>query len=547
MLKHLEVKNFALIDDLNIDFSDGLTAITGETGSGKSILLESLQLLFGKRSDAEYIRTGTTKAVVSGRFILKNETASLLSTPIDITIVREIDASGRHIVKLNDEVITLARLRQITNHIGLIHGQNDTYQLLDKNTYVSFIDQVDVDKTQELLQKYLLKRSSYLEGLEAFKNLENKKQETLERADFLKFQINELKSYNLVLGEKENLEEQVKRLKNYDSIMQSLKFTYETLNGQLFQTNLLFDAYKQMDKITAYDHTLSETTKLLEESYYNLEEANKQVEQALSSLDFDSNAFNQYQERLYELSKIETKYAKTNDELVVYLEKITDELVMSEDYDGYIKMAKEKLDKQYDEAYKLGEALSVHRKKIALKLEKELTQALKLLDLDKAQFKIEFEPLKPKMTLGEDGLDSVEFMISFNEGEPLKPLAKVASGGEKARFMFSLKSLYAVNSNLSLLVFDEIDIGISGKTATKMANVMLKHASDLQMIVITHLPQIAAKANHHYSIYKTFSDQRMETKINILDDDARILSIAGMLSDDEITPFAIEQAKQLLK
>lgn len=547
MLKHLEVKNFALIDDLNIDFSDGLTAITGETGSGKSILLESLQLLFGKRSDAEYIRTGTTKAVVSGRFILKNETSSLFSTPKDITIVREIDASGRHVVKLNDEVITLARLRQITNHIGLIHGQNDTYQLLDKTTYVSFIDQVDVDKTQELLQKYLLKRSSYLEGLEAFKNLENKKQETLERADFLKFQINELKSYNLVLGEKETLDEQVKRLKNYDSIMQSLKFTYETLNGQLFQMDLLFDAYKQMDKITAYDHRLSETTKLLEESYYNLEEANKQVEQALSSLDFDSNAFNQYQERLYELSKIETKYAKTNDELVIYLEKITDELAMSEDYDGYIKKAKEKLDKQYDETYKLGEALSIHRKKLALKLENELTQALKLLDLDKAQFKIEFEPLKPKMTLGEDGLDSVEFMISFNEGEPLKPLAKVASGGEKARFMFSLKSLYAVNSNLSLLVFDEIDIGISGKTATKMANVMLKHASDLQMIVITHLPQIAAKANHHYSIYKTFSDQRMETKINILDDDARILSIAGMLSDDEITPFAIEQAKQLLK
>lgn len=547
MLKHLEVKNFALIDDLSIEFSDGITAITGETGSGKSILLESLQLLFGKRSDAEYIRTGTTKAVVSGRFILKDETSKLLSVPKDITIVREIDASGRHVVKLNDEVTTLARLRQITNHIGLIHGQNDTYQLLDKTTYVSFIDQVDMEKTQQLLQKYLLKRSSYLEGLEAFKNLENKKQETLERADFLKFQINELKSFNLVLGEKENLEEQVKRLKNYDSIMQSLKFTYETLNGQLFQTDLLFDAYKQMDKITAYDHTLSETTKLLEESYYNLEEANKQVEQALSSLDFDSNTFNQYQERLYELSKIETKYAKTNDELVIYLEKITDELVMSEDYDGYIKMAKEKLDKQYDEAYKLGEALSIHRKKLALKLEKELTQALKLLDLDKAQFKIEFEPLKPKMTLGEDGLDSVEFMISFNEGEPLKPLAKVASGGEKARFMFSLKSLYAVNSNLSLLVFDEIDIGISGKTATKMANVMLKHASDLQMIVITHLPQIAAKANHHYSIYKTFSDQRMETKINILDDDARILSIAGMLSDDEITPFAIEQAKQLLK
>ncbi|MFA7417723.1 MAG: AAA family ATPase, partial [Acholeplasma sp.] len=207
MLSYLEVKNFALIDDLNIEFNNGLTALTGETGSGKSILLESLQLLFGKRSDAEYIRTGTTKALVTGRFKISTIQAEDLDLPVEITLTREIDQSGRHLVKLNDEQITLARLKQITNKIGLIHGQNDTYQLLDKSTYVSFVDQIDAVTVNQLLQNYLLKRSSYLESVKAFESLKNKKQETLERADFLKFQINELKSYNLFTGEKLNLEE----------------------------------------------------------------------------------------------------------------------------------------------------------------------------------------------------------------------------------------------------------------------------------------------------------------------------------------------------
>nr|WIF88975.1 AAA family ATPase [Acholeplasma laidlawii] len=275
MLNYLEVKKFALIDDLNIEFKHGLTSLTGETGSGKSILLESLQLLFGKRSDAEYIRTGTTKATVLGRFSLTPNQARDLDLPNDITLSREIDQSGRHLVKLNDETITLERLRQITNKIGLIHGQNDTYQLLDKSTYVSFIDLLDQVEINKLLQHYLLKRSTYLDALKAFENLKNKKQETQERAEFLKFQINELKSYNLVLGEKQELEEKVQRLKNFDSIQQALKLSYDTFNGQFFQTDLLYDAYKQMSKIAVYDNEYKEISKLLEESYYNLEEAKK--------------------------------------------------------------------------------------------------------------------------------------------------------------------------------------------------------------------------------------------------------------------------------
>ncbi|WP_025725282.1 DNA repair protein RecN [Acholeplasma granularum] len=546
MLQHLEVKNFALIDDLDIIFEHGLTALTGETGSGKSILLESLSLLFGKRSDSEFIRTGAKKAIVKGTFKLNTHQMNLLELPNTITLLREIDLSGKHVVKLNDEIITVSKLKEITSHIGLIHGQNDTFQLLDKETYVNFIDQMDNELTQNLINEYMLKRSLYLDGIKHFESLKNKKKETQERLDFLKFQINELESFNLKKGEKDLLEENVSKLKNYDKIMQSLNIAYQTFEGQAFQTDALYDAYKAIQSIKSFDKSYEDVAKILEESYYNLEESRKLITNFLELLDFDSDLFNNYQERLYELSKIETKYGKSNDDLVTYLESLKDELELSSDYDGYLKKAHEKNLLLYKEVFKIGTKLHQERVKLSKKLEKLITESLHELDLEKAQFKIEFDQITEGMQLKENGLDSVEFLISLNEGEPLKALAKVASGGEKARFMFSLKSIYAKNNLLSLLVFDEIDIGISGKTATKVANKMKSHAKDIQMLVITHLPQVAAKADHHYRIYKTKVNDRMQTLIEVLDKDARILSIASMLSDAEMSHFAIEQAKTLL-
>lgn len=547
MLKHLDVKNFALIDDLEIDFNHGLTALTGVTGSGKSILLESLSLLFGKRSDAEYIRFGKTKATVKGVFSLSLIQMDKLGLPKEITLVREIDASGKHNVKLNDETITLSRLKNISSEIGLIHGQNDLYQLLDRSTYVLFIDQINLSAINEMMRSYLLKRSSYLEALEHYESLKSRKNESLERVDFLTFQIKELESFNLVKDEKNRIEDDIAKLKNFDVIKQALAFSNETLNSEMFQMDLMYEVIRQLDKIKKLDSNYEEIHKILENSYYNMDEAIKSIKHALDHLDFDADLFNSYQERVYELSKIETKYQKSNNELVEYLSSIKEELAISVDYEGYLKKAQSHTDALYLEAY--NSALKLHdlRIKLAKKLALELTKSLQELDLDKAKFEIIFDDVKEGINLDESGIDKVEFMISLNDGEPLKPLSKVASGGEKARFMFALKSFFAKNSGLSMLVFDEIDIGISGKTASKVALKMHEISKDIQTLVITHLPQVAARADHHYAIYKDKVDDRMQTFIKVLNYDEKVLSIASMLSDDEISSFAIEQAKALLK
>ncbi len=547
MLKKLEVKNFALIDDLEIEFGKGLTALTGETGSGKSILLESLSLLFGKRSDAEYIRYGEKRALVTGTFLLSSNQMDSLSLPNEIILSREIDSTGKHVVKLNDEVITLAKLKLISSGIGLIHGQNDTYMLLDKSAYVSFIDQMDIEATSKLLNTYLIKRSTYQDAQKHYESLTNKKTESLERIDFLTFQVKELDGLKLSINEKETLADQIQKLKNFDQIKTALTIANDALHGHTFQTDYLYEAYKQVTKISDYDEAYKELAKILEDSYYNLEEGIKQLNHSLKTLDFDDETFNQYQARVFELNKIEIKYGKPINELVDYLAKIKEELAISSDYEGYLKEALNKANLAYNEAFIVAEKLHNLRVKLAKVLEKEITTSLQELDLEKAKFEIIFDEVKPGMHLDESGIDTIEFMISLNEGEPLKALSKVASGGEKARFMFSLKSLFARTSGLSMLVFDEIDIGISGKTASKVAGKMKEISNDIQTLVITHLPQVAAKSDYHYFIYKEKVNDRMQTFIKALTTEERILSIAGMLSDDQISSFAIEQAKSLIK
>lgn len=546
MLKQLDVKNFALIDDLEINFKEGLTALTGETGSGKSILLESLSLLFGKRSDAEFIRFGSKKAIVRGTFEIPLRLSKALDIPNVFDLTREIDESGRHLIKLNQDSITLSKLRNITSKIGLIHAQNDTFLLMDKDAYIEFIDQIDKDHMDKLMESYLLKRSIYIEKLKHLESIKHKRKETEERMEFLKIQVQELSSYQLKENEKETLEEAVDKLKNFDHIKQSLELSNQIFKSEIFQVDELYQVVKALEKIKSYDKTYEDVYHILEESYYNLEDASKTLSRALDDLDFDSQTFNQYQERLFELSKIEIKYGKTTNELIRYLNELNEELALSSDYEGYMKSSQEALKKAYDEAFEIG--FKIHEKRFKLKttFEKEILDKLKHLDLDKSKFEIQFEPVKNGQDLYENGLDQVEFMISLNEGEPLKPLAKVASGGEKARFMFALKTIFATKSDLSLVVFDEIDIGISGKTATKMANQMVELSKNIQTLVITHLPQVAAKANYHYQIYKEKIHDRMQTMIKVLTDEERILSIASMLSDDEVSHYAIEQAKALL-
>lgn len=548
MLKRLHIENFALIDDLTMDFLPGLSALTGETGAGKSIILESLQLLFGKRSDATMIRHGETKAYVLGEFELPLEKQESLGLPKSIIVEREIDQSGRHQMKINGENVTLSRMKDVMTSIGSIHSQTETMQLFDKSYYLELIDQVDIKETENLLGLYMVLRSNYLDKKKKADELKNKKHQSLEKQSYLEYQVEELKGLNLQPNERMHLDEQIEKLKNHDKIMASLRNSYQLLDGETFEVDHIYDAAKALEKINHLDPLYQNMSERLTQSYYDIDDVKSTLYQTIEALDFDEEAFNRMQERSYELIKIEQKYQKTINQLIDYLHDIEEELLMITDYDAYIEQAKKDVDVAFQKAYQQGIKLSNYRKKLAKKLSQDVLTELKELDLEKASFEIVFDPIKEDpLSLLENGLDTIDFFISLNEGEPIKPLTKVASGGERARFMFALKSIYAKANHLSLLILDEIDIGISGKTASKVASKMSALSEQMQLIVITHLPQVAARATHHYGIRKIKEKTRMVTRIDHLTDDERIEHVALMLSDEKLTHYAIEQAKLLLR
>ena len=548
MLKQLHVQNFALIDDLSMDFLPGLSALTGETGAGKSIILESLHLLFGKRSDATMIRHGMNKAHVMGVFELTKQKQEELDLPEVIKVERDIDLQGRHMMKINDEPTTLARIKDVMLAMGSIHSQTETMSLFDRSYYLELIDQVDMTKVSEIRNQYLILRSNYLSKRKHHEELKNKKNQSVEKKSFLEYQVEELKALNLQVDEKIVLDEKIEKLKNFDKIMNALKTGYQSLESDVFSLDTIYEAAKSLEKISHLDKNYEDMASRIRDAYYNLDDVKSEMYQTIEQLDFDEEEFNLMQERSYELVKIETKYQKTINELIDYLHEIEEELMLITDYDQYLESSKKEVDHAFNEAFQSGLKLSELRKKLAKKLATDVLIELKDLDLEKASFEVLFDEIqKDESFMQETGLDNVEFSISLNEGEPRKPLAKVASGGERARFMFALKSIYAKANHLSLLILDEIDIGISGKTASKVANKMKKLSESMQLIVITHLPQVAARATHHYGIKKQKENERMVTRIHKLSDMERIESVALMLSDEKITHFAIEQAKLLLE
>lgn len=546
MILKLKVQNFALIEDLEIELEDKLTVLTGETGTGKTIILEALHLLFGKRSDQTMIRHGRDKALVFGMFKLNHSIQIKYDLPETIEVLREIDSSGRHKISLNDGPITLTFLKQIMDDVGSMHGQNETMQLLDQSSYIEFVDQINEEKTKQLLNNYLILRNNYLEMKNKLKELRQRKDADIEQQEFYQYQLDELNEYNLVENEKEDLTTKINELSHFDTISTNLKEAYQLFEDTKIDN--LYEISKKIEKINKYMNDFETSNESVLDAYYNLEEIKNNIFNKIETLNFDENEFNIIQARIFELNRLEEKYKKDITELIAYESELTEKLALITNYDDYIKSYETKVIDGFNKAFNSGLSLSKQRKNNALVLEEALIKELKDLDLPKATIKIIFNEIDINKTqLLETGLDDIDFHISLNEGEPIKPLAKVASGGERARFMFALKIIYARQNNLQLLILDEIDIGISGKTAAMVANKMQSVAKDIQLIVISHLPQVAARADNHYGIYKRLENNRMVTNIKKLDFDDRVETIALMLSDESLSNFAIEQAKRLLQ
>ena len=558
MLSYISVKNFAIIENIEVDFNKGMTALTGETGAGKSLLIDAIGLLLGDRATSNIVRTGSSKAEVEGIFIFNNPKISRLLKSFGVEdednqllIRRQITTSNNNIIKINNHTVTLSQLKEITSLLADIHTQHDTHRLINPQTYIEIIDGFESEKTAKLIDGYLSKLANYKTEIKELNHLKKSNSDMLEKLDLMKFQAKELDSYNLDVLEEEMLKDQVEKMENFDRIYQSLNESRVLLES----TNALDNIYssaKKLENIEEYGESYIELKKRLIEAYYELEDTFESLKSELNSLDFDPLLLNEHQERLNSLESLKRKYRKELPDLIEYLETIKDDINNINNFDEIIEkqeqVVKTNFEKVKSEALKIADL----RRKTSLFIEQELLNILEDLELKKTHFKIVFLNEIDDNYLNHNqflfnGIDEVDFLITTNVGEPLKPLSKSASGGEMSRIMLGLKSLLVKSLNLSLIIFDEIDSGVSGFVANQVAKKIKEISVSTQVICITHIPQVAAVSDHHLFISKSVESERTRAYIKNLINDDRILEIAQMISGEKVSEASIESAKELLK
>lgn len=557
LLYSLSVKNFAIIEDLKIDFKSGMTVLTGETGAGKSLIIDSISLLLGDRADSDMVRYGTDKAYIEGIFDYDNkkidEILNRLGININdkIKIYREISLNGRNIIKVNDTQISLVELKNIKTYLADIHVQHDTFRLINPDTYISFIDNMEDQNFVDAFNLYQLSLDKYKRALNDFKSLEKKVSLSKDRLEFLIYEKNELEALDLYKDMDIALDEEISKLLNFDKIYKSLNEAYQSLDGEISSIDNIYNAYKSMDNISEYDKEYKEATDIIFDSYSNLDEIKSRIYKQINSLDYDDEELNNLQEKQKNLSDIMSKYKKSCNELIDELERITKEIALNENYDEVVKEYKENVIKAFDLLKDDSIKLTNLRKKRSKIIEKNLISECRDLELLDISFEIVFndvdysDAFKDSIFL-DNGCDVVSFMISLNKGEPLKPLHKVASGGELSRIMLAFKSIFARESKLSLMVFDEIDTGVSGNAALQIALKMKKISEYSQVLCITHLPAVAAKGDYQMYISKMVVDSRTKTAIKELTYDERVEKIAMMIGGNQISKLFIEAARELL-
>ncbi|MCK9234308.1 MAG: DNA repair protein RecN [Acholeplasmatales bacterium] len=544
MLKSLTIKNLAIIEDITIDFSSGLTCLTGETGAGKSLLIDSLNLIFGKRADSDLIRFGAEQAYIKAHFINLDEkiTTYLKAQELpdkDLIIERVITIKGSNKVLVNDVLVTLQSLKELAFLIGDIHEQHDTASLINPETSLTILDAFG--NLTEVLNSYLILKFNYEEKSKLYEHALKETIKQQDQLDKFKYYYDELTKANLVFDELTALKEQINTLRNKKEIVTNLEKAYENIKI-ITEEDLLYQSLKALQSLEKFN--LGNLQERVANSYYELDDLKGEIYQKLLEVkDVSLLELNNLEERYFFLKELEKKYQKPLNSLITYQEELQDEILKLENYDLYLEKLLKQKEKAYQEAFKSAEDISQKRQKLALMLEKEFIASLKNLAIDYVSFKVHFK----KTELTNNGIDDVIFLISLNEGEPLKPFYKTASGGELSRSMFALKMIYGKVHNLSLMVFDEIDLGVSGEASLKVADALEQLAKERQVIAITHLPQVASKASFHYHITKATNQERTTTNLKLLKGEERVYQLAYLLSGSKLTEGALLHAKELLK
>lgn len=553
MLMTLSVKNFAIIDTIEIEFETGLSVLTGETGAGKSLIIDSIGLLFGQRASSDMIRYGEDKATIEGVFATNSkEVVQILDSfgivfEDQLIIKREIYASGKSVSRINGSMVSLNQLQELSEHLGDIHSQFDTRGLIHPKNYLSFLED---DDSKKMLFEFQTSLDRYQKALKQYQTLVQKNEEDGAKIDFLKYQIQELESAEISLDEEQDLQTQFKQLSNFGQMMQNMAEVTESFSDNSVLENI-YQSLQALKRLNQFDAKYVEYAEKMEDMYYQLTDIFEDLSMDLKSKDFDQNELDFVNERLGLYSGLKRKYKKTTEELIQYLIDIKEEINQIENYDVLLKEYYQLVEKTYEATYDLASTLSTVRRTNAESLRKEVSQHLLDLDLKQSRFDIsvtsnEKKDCLQKNTFNSTGIDSVDFMVTFNKGEPLKPLAKVASGGEMSRFMLSLKTAMFRKVPVSTVIFDEIDTGVSGEIAYKIATKMKEISKDRQVLCITHLPQVAGSGDQHIYISKHTTLEGTITKTSILDYAQKIEEIAKMISKGEITPASKTLAAELL-
>lgn len=536
MIRHLKIRDFAIIENADIDFHDGLNIITGETGSGKSIVIEAVSLALGSRADTAFVRSGKKKAIV--QMIAEHEGEEYI-------ITREVSSSGKNICRVNDEIVTLAHLSSLCKKLADIHGQYDHQSLLNPEYHIRLVDLYHKDQITPAKEAVSNAYDNYSRVRSQLRALLADAAKNRRERDFMQFEADELRAAGLVIGEDEELEEKISILQNSEKIYENLAGAYQAASDDEYAAlSTIRRIHDMVAETASYSQELDELSRRLDEIYYEFEDISSSIRDCRDSAVFSPEELDFAIARLEVINKLKAKHGMSVEELLNYQQELDEKLAGIENADSMKESLETYLAKYKKELLSACEKLSEVRRASAEILEQKITAELKELNFNDAIFSIEFRKAE---AFTSNGADDVEFMISTNRGEPIKPLSRIASGGEMSRIMLAFKKITGDYDEIPTMIFDEIDSGISGIAASVVGNKLQEIAQTHQIICITHLPQIAAYGAHNYKISKASDDTMTYTTVLPLSHEEKVHEIARLLGGSNITDTTLRSAEELIE
>lgn len=551
MLSNLYIENIAVIEKTNIDFSEGFNVLTGETGAGKSIVIDSINAVLGQRTPKNIVRNGSESAFVSATFTdvskfaeKKAESLGFSTEDGMIILQREMNISGRNTCRINSRPATVSALKELSSYLVNIHGQSDNAELMSPSLHLHYIDALAQNKKQ--LSDYRETYYEYVKVKEELENLNDDEEKRLNEIELLRYQIEELENAELKIGESESLNAEKTLLLNSDKITKSLIKSKSILDGDDDidgVINMTDDAFSSLSIASRYQESLSDLSDRLANALYELKDITDLINDAISDIDSDPYRLEEIEERLDLIYRLSKKYGNTEEEMLSYLESAQNKLNELLDFDTNKEKLKENYEKLYNLALKKAQKLSSIRHDVATEFASSVQKEMAFLEMPNVRLKVAFSETE----LSKSGVDKVEFLISVNLGEDPKPVTKIASGGELSRMMLAIKTVLASHDIVETMIFDEIDTGISGSAAQKVGMKLKEVSKDRQVMCVTHQAQIAALADCHFLINKEFVNEKTYTEVIKLDMEGRVKELARIIDGVNITQTALDHAKKLIE